>query len=357
MSDPREGRQGWGWRVRILGQRLRAGVGHAVKLLVASVQAFGHHRGTQLAASMSYYALFAVFPGAILAAAAAGFFLDDPSARAELIDELLEEIPLSDDQGRDDLDRILTQVTENSGTLGLIGLIGLLISASALMSATRNAVNIIFGGELRRGFLRGKALDIALIISLGTVALLSFLVTVLGQLDVRFEGRIGDAINAVIDTTGAFLPIALAAVVFGVLYTVLPIGRPRLRQIWPGVLFAAVVYELTKRGFSIYLENFADYDAVYGSIGAVIAYMFFVWLASIIFLLGAEMVALWPAVRAGEFDSDGSDERSLWQRVKDVARGLVTTNEADYDHSRVAHDGEGGRPPPDLSGEDPDAGS
>jgi membrane protein len=94
------------------------------------------------------------------------------------------------------------------------------------------------------------------------------------------------------------------------------------------VLFAAVGYELVKRGFSIYLDNFANYDAVYGSIGAIIAFMFFVYVAAVVFLLGAEMAAIWPRARAGGFDSDEPGP-PLSRQIRDALAGLFKRNESE----------------------------
>lgn len=307
--------------------RGKHGLGRAWRLLANALPRFSRHRGTQLAAGMAYYALFSVFPAAIVAAAAAGFILDDPGAREDSINYLLRELPLSDGQGRADIEKVLDGVTSNSGTLGVIGLVGLMITASALVSAARNSVNLIFGDDVRRGALRGKGLDLLLVFGLGLLLALSFGITLLGQLD---PGFIGDVGRGLIDVVGEILPVVLTAVVFGVLYRVLPTEHPRWRDIWPGVVFASIGYELLKRGFTIYLDNIANYSAVYGSLGAVIAFMFFVYLASIVFLLGAEMAAIWPAVRAGRFDPDpDQDGPSFGEQLRSTIRGLFTRNRAE----------------------------
>lgn len=304
-----------------------------------AIGGISRHRGTQLAASMSYYALFSVFPAAIVAAAAAGFFLDEPRARNDAVEYLLDELPLTADQGRADLEKTIDGVASNAGTLGLIGVVGLLITASALMSATRNSINTIFGDGLRRGALRGKGLDILLVVGLGVLFSLSFAATVVAQLDVSLDGGVGGLIESIINASGALLPIALAAVVFAALLMILPVHRRRLADVWPGVVFAALGYELLKRGFGIYLDHFANYSAVYGSLGAVIAFMFFVWLASLVFLIGAEMAAVWPLVRAGEFDADPDeqDERSAGEKVRDAVLGLFRRNRV-QSSTRRSHD-------------------
>ncbi len=311
--------------------RLRAalghGVGHGWRLFTNSITSLSRHRGSQLAASMSYYALLSLFPATIVAAAAAGILLDDPGARDDAVEWLLRELPLSDEQGQDDIDELIDGVTANSGTLGVVGLVGLLITASALMSAARNSVNVIFGDEVRRGLLRGKGLDLLLVVGIGVLIAASFATTLIGSLGIVLNGRIGAAIEGL---TGAAVALVAAALVFAVLYRILPPLRPPWRDLWPGVVFAALAYELLKRGFGLYLDGFADYSAIYGSLGAVIAFMFFVYLASLVFLIGAEMAALWPAVRAGELDPDPAEEgEPFLEQVKGLLRRLFTRNPVD----------------------------
>lgn len=312
--------------------RLEAGLYHGWRLISNAVPDFFYHRGTQLAASMSYYALLSVFPTAIVIAAVAGFILDDPGAREDAVNYLLGELPLNDEQGRSDLEQILDGVTDNSGTLGLIGVLGLLFTASGLMSATRNAVAVIDNDEIRRGALRGKGLDLLVVLGLGALFVVSFAITLVGQLDVKLGSGIGEAVESVLDVSGTVLPPLLAAIVFAVLYRVLPTHRPSWRDVIPGVVFAALGYELLKRAFSLYLASFADYSAIYGSLGAVIAFMVFVWLASMVFLFGAELVVLWPRAKRGELDPDPDEEGEPFKvQLREAVLGLFRRNPAGRD--------------------------
>jgi membrane protein len=303
-------------------------------LIWNSIGALGRHRATQSAASMSYYALFSVFPAAIVLAAGAGFFLDDAKARGDAVDFLFNQLPLADTaQGRGDIDSLVRGVTHNAGTLGVIGLLALFVSSSALMGATRNAVDAIFGGRVTRGFLRGKGIDLLLVLGVGVLFILSFASTILSQLDVSRGDGVLWAIESVFTWSGWVLPTLLSALVFGVLYCVLPVEHKRVRDVWPGIVFATIAYELVKRGFSIYLDNFADYSAVYGSLGAVVAFMVFTYLASFVFLIGAEMAHLWPDVRAGDHDPGAGDNdgegKSFGREVLDFAKSLVSRNPTD----------------------------
>ena len=302
-------------------------------LIWNSIGRLGPHKVGNLAASMAYYALLSLFPTAIVLAAIAGLVLNDAAARQDVVNFLFEELPLSAEDGRSEIERVVDDVVSNAGTLGVVGAIALLISATALAGAMRNSVAVIFEAPVTRGALRGKGVDLLLVLGLGIFFLVSFAATLLGQFDPDLGDGFFNVLEDILTATGSLLPIALGAFVFTVLYTVLPVTHPRFRDIWPAVLFATLGFELVKRGFSFYLEQFADYSAVYGSLGAVIAFMVFVYIASTVFLIGAEMAALGPEVMRGDHDpgadDDGDDDdegKGFGQEIRDFLKSLVSRN-------------------------------
>lgn len=301
-------------------------------LIWNSIGRLGPHRVGNLAASMAYYALLSLFPAAIVLAAIAGLVLDDEAARQDVIDFLFDELPLSETDGRSDIESLVDGVVSNAGTLGLVGALALLIAASALAGAMRNSVAVIFEAPVSRGALRGKGVDLLLVLGLGLLFIASFAATLLGQFDPDLGDGFFNVVEDVLTATGSLLPLVLGAFVFAVLYTVLPVTHPRLRDVWPAILFASIGFELVKRGFSFYLDKFADYSAVYGSLGAVIAFMIFVYIAATVFLFGAEMAALGPEVMRGEHDpgagddDDDGESKTFGEEVRGFLKGLVSRN-------------------------------
>ena len=116
------------------------------------------------------------------------------------------------------------------------------------------------------------------------------------------------------------MPLILAIVLFTGIYRYASAKRPPLRDIWPGVVVAAIGYELAKIGFTLYLDNFANYGAIYASLGSVIAFLVFTYIVAFVALLGAEFAAEWPHVRAGEHD--GPPGPPFRRQVWDFVRGL-----------------------------------
>ncbi len=186
------------------------------------------------------------------------------------------------------------------------------------------ALNEAWDVDEVRPFLRGKLIDIGLVAVVATLALGSLGLT----LALRFAGRHASAsgvpgLGWASWVVGIGVPLVVGFAVVLFLYRVVPAAEVRLRDAWPAALLVAVLLVLAENLFAVYVGNFANYNAVYGSLGAVIAFMFFVYLASELFLLGAEVASEWPRVRAslarGEPPQDGPP---LGEQVRDALRGL-----------------------------------
>ncbi len=263
----------------------------AGRLAERSLDEFFKDGCPQRAAAISYYALIALFPLAILTVAGFGLFVSQANARRQVIDFLLGHLPLQAGRGRAQLEQLLLGVTHDQATVTTLGALGLVLSASGLMAAIRHALNAAFDcRDDGRPPVQGKLVDLLLVFCAGAFVIASLALTVL--LRVAGHGVAGALLDA-----GPALPTALSFVAFAFLYRVVPTGGVRLHDVWPGALVAALGYELAKTAFGFYLAGFGNYSAVYGSLGAVVAFLIFALLGANIFLLGAEVASEWPGVR------------------------------------------------------------
>jgi membrane protein len=83
----------------------------------------------------------------------------------------------------------------------------------------------------------------------------------------------------------------LSIAAFILIYRTMPRAAVDWQDVWPGGLAAGIVWEVAKQLFAWYLGNFARYGLVYGSVGAIIAFLFWCYLSAMILLLGAELTA------------------------------------------------------------------
>jgi membrane protein len=240
---------------------------------------------------VTYYALLALFPAIAALVSIYGLFAD-PATIQNHLNTLSGILPGGA------LDVIREQVTRISskgeGTLGISFVVGLVISlwsANAGMKAIFDALNIVYDEEERRGIV---ALNLqSLAFTLGAIAfvLLALVGIVVLPIVLDFVG-LGAAVEWLL--TIARWPLLLAVIVLGlaVLYRYGP-SRDRAEWTWvtPGSLIAAIVWVVVSMLFSYYVANFGSYNETYGSLGAIIGFMTWIWISSVVVLVGAEINA------------------------------------------------------------------
>lgn len=307
------------------------GVRVGIELARRAVGEFFEDGCLQRAAAISYYSLLSLFPLTIVLVAVFGVVVDDDAARRRVIDFLLDNVPLREDGGRADLENLLQAVTAGRGGFGIFGVIGLLFAASAVMGAIRHALNAAWEVVDQRPPVQAKLIDLLMVFLTGVVIAGSLVMTLGVQFTASLGNHLGEpgalAHDAIL-LAGRLVPALLGFIVCAFVFAVVPSGgRRRLRDTWPGVLVAVLGFELAKAGFSFYLENAANYGAVYASLGGIVAFLVFIFVTANLFLLGAEAASEWPAVRDEPLPEPSQEP--LKERLGSGLRGLFVTSAAD----------------------------
>jgi membrane protein len=285
---------------------------------------FGRDTCSQFAAAISFRVLFSIFPFLIMLVSILGLVLQDDQRREEVIDWIEGLVPLSE-EANVDLGQTIDGLATPLSAAGFIALFVLLWSASGLAASLQTALNRIWQVDRGRPAARAKLVDFAIVGAGGILVLVSFGLTIVAEvvMDATSEaasdlGGLGGVLTAAGRATELLIPFAVTFATFLLLYVLIPVSRPRLRTVWAGALIAAVGFEVAKFGFAYYLANFARYNVIYGSLGAVIAFLFFVYLGASIFLFGAEFAAAWP----GSAKPDEGPSVPLKHQVRGFVRGL-----------------------------------
>jgi membrane protein len=307
-----------------------------------SVEEFFDDNCSQMAAAISYYVLFSVFPLLIFLVGVLGLLLQDSQLQRDIIDAVLDFIPLSEDEGRDDVTEAVEGVAGvGSGALGLFGLIGMAWSASNMFGIIRRSINTAYDLDFHRPLVQQKLLDLGMVAGMGAFFLASIAATgflrVVRQRseDIPYLGDAAERAGFAWDAASFLVPLALSFIAFTVMYWVVPATKVRPRDVWLGALVAALMFETANFGFSIYLENFSNYGVVYGSLGAVVAFLFWVYLSANILLFGAEVAAEYPRVLRGDYeDVERPPSKPLWETVRAKARGLFVDERKDEEARR-----------------------
>ncbi len=249
------------------------------------------HRILALAAGMTYYSILAIFPAIAALVAVYGLFAD-PTTIAQHLNQLAGFLP---DGAIEVAHEQLTRVaSKGSQALGLTFLVGLgvsLWSSNAAMKSLFDTLNIVHDEEEKRGFVKLNAISLSFTIGgvLFVIAALGSIVVVPMIVDYVGLSSWGDLLVR----TGRwpvmflFLTFALA-----IIYRYGPSREaPRWRWITWGSTIAALLWLIVSGLFSWYAANFGNFNATYGSLGAVVGFMTWLWISAIVILLGAEVDA------------------------------------------------------------------
>ena len=232
---------------------------------------FVDDRGHRDAAQIAFFALLSFIPLALLLVGAFGLAFDEDEVRKRVIDTVFDHVPLAREADRAQLQSAIDEALRGAGQLGPASILLLVAAASGIMGALRHAINEAWDIHTRPPLLWRKLLDLALVVG-GTVVL---------------------AAAALLERVGDALPWLLTALVVLFLYRWLPDPRPKTREIWPGALVAVLLLEVVRDALELYFEDLSDFGALYGSLGALMALLVFVFAAANVLVFGAEFASEW----------------------------------------------------------------
>jgi len=281
----------------------------------------------QRAAAISYRVLFSLVPFVSLFAWLLELLVPEKT-RDRLTSWLVGAMPLEGEL-EESVARAVEDVGPPASLTGLISLLLLVYGASGMMGAIRSAFRAIWGSEARRPYLRGKLVDVALVLVASLLILCAFGVTIITQIVERAAEELVRKLGGHASVTaqlGAGVELVASAAVtfvaFLVLYRFVPTVRVRLRDAFVGALVACVGFNLAAVGFSVYIARFADFDDIFGPLSAVFVFLLVVYLAVAVLLLGASLAAAWPGTAlAGA--APGGPGVPFRRRLTRAARGLV----------------------------------
>lgn len=256
---------------------------------------FVEDRGHRSAAQISFFAILSFIPLVLLLAGAFGLVFDDVAVRERIIQTVFDNLPLASGGDRPRLERSVGDALDQAGHLGVFSTILLIAAASGVMGALRHSINEAWDIEQRPSLLKRKALDVALVLGGTSILALSVSLTVTHRLARVLDDESGGGwlLAAALDVASKLLPFVFTALGLLFLYRVLPMHRNPLRDIWPGALVAAVGLTIVKFALELYFEQLADFGAIYGSLGAAMALLIFVYAAANVVVFGAEFASEW----------------------------------------------------------------
>jgi membrane protein len=262
---------------------------HWKQILWRTYEEVGEHRLLAVAAGVVFYGLLAVFPALTALVSLYGLFAS-PSAisgHLSLASGILPQGAV--DILRAQIDHLTSGGSAKLGFGFIFGLAVALWSANAGMKAIMDALNVVNGEKEKRSFIKLNLVALAftlagigsLLVALGAVVILPIALNYLG---------LQTATGLILRLVRWPLLLVLIIVGLAALYCYGPSRRePRWQWISVGGVFAATAWIASSALLSWYLSRFANYNATYGSLGAGIGMMMWMWISSIMILLGAQL--------------------------------------------------------------------
>lgn len=258
-------------------------------IFVRTYQQIDEDRLLATAAGVVFYGLLAIFPAITALVSSYGLFADT-STIATNLQSLAVMLP----EGafgivQDQISRVTAQPPSTLGLSFIVGLAVALWSANAGMKAVIEALNVVYDEREKRGFFKLNV--VSLLLTIGAIVSLLVMVGAVIAIPLALEQLgLGAETETIVKWGRWPVIVVLLLIALAVLYRVGP-SRTEARWEWlsPGATVAALLWLAGSALLSWYLSHFGNYNATYGSLGAVIGLMMWMWMSAIIVLGGAEL--------------------------------------------------------------------
>jgi membrane protein len=252
-------------------------------ILRYAVERFSALRGVEGSASIAFFTIFGLPPLLIVLVTVASYYLEIPDIQEQIIQVIREMVPIPPDLIIEFIEGILNQ----RGAIGIIGLIGLAWAGSGvLMSLTAN-INRAYPTAKIRNVVENRLIAFlmigAFIIFIAASSILSTVVAFFSQFEVPLIN-----LSAPVGVITDIVFFALRFVLFLALYFFVPKTKVKKRAAFWAAVFASIAWEITAYGFNWYFQSgLSNYNFLYGSLGTLVALMFWIYLNCLILVFGA----------------------------------------------------------------------
>ena len=276
-----------------------------LSLLRETFRQWDAHRVPKMGAALSFYTVFSLAPLAILVLSLISLVVERNAARAEIVGQFRNFVGK---EGAEMMEMILTKTAaESTGFLGtLIGFIVLLVGASGVFGELQDSLNQIWGVSSKRHpvfiLVKERVFSFAMVFVMGFLMLVSFLFSAAiaaagSYLHARFPG-----LDSSWDFGNSVVSLLVIALLFALIYRMVPDARILWKDVWIGAVIAAVLFELGKFLLGFYFGRSAIASS-YGAAGSLIIILVWVFYSAQILFFGAAFTRVY-ALRFGSHRDD-----------------------------------------------------
>lgn len=267
---------------------------HKHQIITRTFMSFMDNDLTTSAAAVSYFSMLTLFPTLLALLALGNYVFGPQTVEKYILGQVLAFLPGAQIFVRKNLESL----TDISTGVIISCSIVILWATSWMLMVIEKALNRVWG-TYPRSFLRGRVVNLAVMtvvfVLLGASATFTAFISGVKAAAEKIPLRLGPWLAVLSDYAWQSLfiiaSVAVTIILFTVLYKILPNTKVPLVEALPGAVLAGVLWEGAKFGFAFLLPYF-HYDLLYGSIGAGVALLSWVYLSSVIMLFGAQFTAL-----------------------------------------------------------------
>lgn len=249
------------------------------------------------AASIAYYALLSLFPFLLLVISMLGSVTADEPDRLAVLSFVFRYFPTQ-------LDFVSTQLDAFRQTrvqLGLAGGLALIWASLGVFGAITSAVNEAWGVEKQRSFLKHRLVSFLMLVAAGTVMIVALVIVSAVQIaEASWFGVMLSRFHwlQVLQTfTVQYAATILLVLAVGLVYYYIPNAKTRFRDVWVGAVLTGVLWKVAFDGFSWYIGRNSRLTMIHGSIAAVVVFLLWVYVSSVILMYGVEFTAAYARLR------------------------------------------------------------
>ena len=263
-----------------------------------SIKAFSYDNCLTMAAAISFYALFSLLPLMFLLFSFIGFTLGTETRFFEQVLEFVKKsLPYLSDSIVGDIKGLIT----NRKVFGWFGIITLIWSAEFVILAIRDAMNIIFGEAEKMGFVKTRLVVwgtffiwcAVFLISIG----LPLAAKILSRIKIAAFGIDISYYLARSVTFKYFMPVVIMVIAVAFIFKIMVGKNIKARHAILGSIIFSVLWEAAKQLFALYITHFGSFNKMYGSLGAIMIMLLWIFYSAIILLFSAEFIASVKAPR------------------------------------------------------------
>ncbi|MCL1885186.1 MAG: YihY/virulence factor BrkB family protein [Dehalococcoidia bacterium] len=274
---------------RTIGVRVEQARASLIKIpffnfLDRTINGMGNDGALEIAGAIAYYAVLSFFSLLLGVISVLGFLLPSTVNIPENIIQFVEENLLF---GEVVLSNNIDAIINARSALGVISIVTLFFPAGAMFSAISRGVNRAWGLNVRHHLIVRKLREVAMSVS---TCIFFFIVVISSSVLVSFNfGGFGLRI----------LVFSLMFLIFLIIYKTMPGTKTYWRNVWPGAIFAAGAFEIARVVIVFYFDNFPRIEFALGTIASIYVMLIFIYFASLILIIGAEISSEYSRMRQG----------------------------------------------------------